>query len=167
MNYTTLVDDIITRLAPLVADDIEVERLPETESEYTAVFEAPRITVAYKRSQFGSENSRVVPTMASMNEFVGDEYAEVHVAYRSRLLYDSNTGIYAVVLAAKKLLYGFMPTDWGRLFPKEFELQQNESGVWMAVMIFICSARAVQHLADDAGEDYPELETVDFTITIE
>jgi hypothetical protein len=41
MNYTTLVDDIVTRLAPLVADGIEVERLPETELEYTEAFEAP------------------------------------------------------------------------------------------------------------------------------
>jgi hypothetical protein len=108
-----------------------------------------------------------MPQMASTNEFVGDEYAEVHVAYRSRLLYDDTMGVYAVCLEAKKLLYGFMPNDWGRLFPKEFELEKNEAGVWLAVMIFVCIGRAVQHLADDAGEEYPELveTTFDFEIT--
>lgn len=166
MNYTTLVDDIVERLAPLVGDGIEVERLPETELEYTEAFEAPRITVAYKRSQFGNENVRIMPQMASINEFVGDEYAEIHVAYRSRLLYDENTGVYAVCLEAKKLLYGFIPTDWGRLFPKEFELEKNEAGVWLAVMIFTCVGRAVQHLADDYAEDYPALETTTFNFEI-
>lgn len=166
MNYTTLVDDIVTRLAPLIADGIEVERLPETELEYTEAFEAPRVTVAYKRSQFGNENVRIMSQMASTNEFVGDEYAEIHIAYRSRLLYDDLTGVYAVCLEAKKLLYGFMPSDWGRLFPKEFDLEKNEAGVWLAVMIFTCVGRAVQHLADDAGEDYPELVETTFNFEI-
>lgn len=166
MNYTTLIDDIIERLQPLTDNGIEVERLPENESDYTHAFEAPRITVAYKRSQFGEESSKYIASMSSNDVFVCDEYAEVHIAYRSRLLYDEETGVYSVTLSAKKLLYGYQPSDWGRLFPKEFELQQNESGVWFAVMVFVCAARAVQHLADDAAEVYPELETVTFETTI-
>jgi Gp37 protein len=166
MNYTTLVDDIVTRLAPLLDLDIEVERLPETESEYTATFEKPRITVAYKRSQFGDENVKVMPRMVSMNEFVADEYAEIHVAYRSRLLYDADTGVNAVCLEAKKLLFGFMPTDWGRLFPREFELEKNEDGVWMAIMIFACIGRAVQNQQDDAGTEYPGFSSAEFTFEI-
>jgi len=166
VNYTTLVDDIIERLQPLTTDDIEVQRLPETESEFTQAFEVPRVTVAYKRSQFGEETQKNIPIAASTDVMVCEEYAEVHIMYQSRLLYDSSTGIYAVTLAAKKLLFGFMPTDWGRLFPREFELQQNESGIWVAVMIFVCAARAVQYLADDAAEEYTDLETINFDVTI-
>lgn len=167
MNYTTLIDDIVTRLDPLTDDGIEVQRLPESESEFTQAFEAPRITVAYKKSTFGEENQRVLPALASADVFVSNEYAEVHVMYQSRLLYDEDTGIFAVTLAAKKLLYGFSPGDWGRLFPREFEIQQNESGVWFAVMIFVCVARAVQHLADDAGESQPDLQDIIFETTID
>lgn len=166
MNYTTLVDDIVARLSPLTDDDIEVQRLPETEAEFSQAFEAPRVTVAYKKSQFGEENQRALPSMVSSDVFVANEYAEVHVMYQSRLLYDEATGIYAVTLAAKKLLYGFAPSDWGRLFPRDFEIQQNAEGVWLAVMVFTCVARAVQYLADDAGEVQPGLETIVFETTI-
>lgn len=166
MNYTTLIDDIVTRLDPLTDDGIEVQRLPESESEFTQAFEAPRVTVAYKKSLFGEETQRALPSMASADVYVGNEYAEVHIMYQSRLLYDETKGLFAVTLAAKKLLYGFMTTDWGRLFPREFEIQQNESGVWMAVMIFTCVGRAVQHLADDAGESQPDLQEIIFETTI-
>lgn len=166
MNYTTLVDDIVARLAPLLDNDIQVERLPETEAEFTQAFEKPRITVAYKKSQFGDENVKVMPRMASVNEFVADEYAEIHVMYQSRLLYDSETGIHAVCSQAKQLLYGYQPTDWGRLFPREFELDKNESGIWFAVMIFATIARAVQALPDDAATEYPDFVSADFNFEI-
>lgn len=169
MNYTTLVDDFVALLQPLTTGNIEVERLPESQAEFTAPFIKPRITVAFKRSQAGNENIRVEPKTQSVGEYVADEFAEVHVLYRSRTLWDEDNGVYAVVAKAKKLLYGAPTTDWTRILFREFALEENDrdNGVWLAVMIFTCTARAVQNLADDAGTVYPAITEIlhEFTIT--
>lgn len=165
MNYKTLIDDFVLRLAPLLDDGIEVERLPETEGEYTKPFDNARVTVAYKSSEFYRQDVKGLPGSLSTNEYVGQEFAEVHVAVRSRLLYDDSTGVFAVTAAVKKLLYGFTPTHFGRVAPKTYGIGENENGVWMCVLVFVCESVAVQYLADDAAIEYPELEGITFNIS--
>lgn len=165
MNYADLEDAIVARLAPLLADDIEVEHIPDNEDDYSRPFENPRVTVAYKGSSFSDEVVRGVPRTLNTNETVQTEYAEIHVLVRSRLL-RGETGVYAVTEEVKKLLFGFMPTDWSRLHPKQYDLVENADGVFLCDLTFVCSALAVQHEVDDTTE-YPALEEVTFNIAID
>jgi len=167
MNYESLINDIVTRLLPLAATlDIEVQALADNEENYTEPFAKARITVAYKSSAFSPTIVRGLPESVSTNEYVGNEYATVQVGFQARLLY-GNSGAYNIIFEAKKLLYGYMPTHWGRLHPAVFELEKNEKGVWTCVMDFTTNCLAVQAETDDAGTDYPDLAGVTVNINIE
>lgn len=165
MRYDELEDDIVTRLAPLLADDIEVEHVPDNEEDYTRPFESPRVTVAYKGSTFSDEVVRGVPRTLSINETVQMEFAEVHVLVRARKLRGSD-GVYVVTEKVKRWLFGFMPTDWSRMHPKEYQLIENVDGIFICDLAFICSALAVQHEPDDTTE-YPPLVDVTFNLAID
>lgn len=165
MRYDDLEDDIVARLAPLLDDDIEVEHIPDNEDDYSRPFENPRVTVAYKGSTFSDEVARGVPRTLSTNETVQTEFAEVHVLVRSRKL-RGDDGVYAVTEKVKQRLFGFMPEDWSRLHPKQYDLVENADGVFLCDLTFVCSALAVQHEPDDTTE-YPPLVDVTFNLALD
>lgn len=165
MRYDDLEDSIVTRLAPLLDDDIEVEHIPDNEEDYTRPFENPRVTVAYKASTFSDEVVRGVPRTLSINETVQMEFAEVHILVRSRRL-RGDDGVYAVTEKVKQLLYGFRPDDWSRMHPKQYDLIENADGIFICDFSFVCSAMAVQDEPDDTTE-YPALAELTFNTNID
>lgn len=162
-TYKDLEDAIIDRLAPLLDLGVEVEAMPETDADYSQPFEKPRVSISYQHSDFTDTNSRVgFPDMLSTNEMVQNEYAEIHILLRSRTIRsDGNTkGIYWLHDKVSRLLYGFMPDSWGRLFPKTFDYLQHNNGTWVYDLILICQRLAVQEFTDDHDVEYPVLEEV-------
>lgn len=159
-DYTELENDILARLAPLEDEGIEVEAMPETDEDYSEPFAKPRVSVSYQHSEFDDQPTRGLPSIMTTNEMAQDEYAEVHIVIRSRLIRGGN-GTHTVQRKVAELLYGYMPTNWGRMFVKSYDYLGHRNGTWVYDMVMTTRRMVVQQFTDDHETVYPTVQQVD------
>lgn len=153
-TYDLLEDDIIAKLSTLNAEGIDVEVLPDRESKYKKPTK-PRITVAYISSEFSPEVVRGIPQTRSTNEGVLTEFATVKVFFRARVLRGAK-GLHNIAIRARKLIFGFKPSNWNRLLIKSYQYQEYEDGIWLYSLTMVCTALVVQDQPDEPTDGLPQ-----------
>jgi len=122
VNYTSIENDIVARLAPLVTAGYEVEAMPDNEAANRPPRQRGRVTVQVGMSKFGEHRS----TTAAV---VQEEDIYVDIILRSRTL-RAVGGIYDICELSRRLLIGFTPqncrlplsgVDFGGINPAELQ----------------------------------------------
>lgn len=165
IRYEQLEDDIVARLAPLATLLVDLEAMPESEAEFSEVFDKSRITVMYQNSDYGGSTSGYVPSMALATVQV-DEYAEVHVVLRARTLRGSGSdlGIYEMLERTARLLTSYRPTGWERMHPRKTMYVGNNGTVFTYDMVYAVRRVATLPLLDDEGTVYPVITSIETNI---
>lgn len=162
--YSDLEDAILSRLGTL-EPDVEIEAMPEKETDFQRPFVKPRVTISYQHSDFSGSLTRGLPEMFSTAEAFQYEYYEVHAVIRARLL-RGDDGCYATIKKVTDALIGYEIPPWGRIFAKTLDYLDNAEGVWTWDLVLVAKRPFVQALTDDHGTEYPGLEEVVFETTI-
>ena len=122
MNYTSIENDIVARLAPLVTAGYQVEAMPDRESDNIGVGHKGRVTVQVTMAKYGEHRS-TPPAV------VQEEDVYVDIILRARTL-RALGGIYDLSELCRGLLIGFAPDncrlplsgiDFGSIAPAEYE----------------------------------------------
>ncbi len=122
MNYTSIENDIVARLAPLVTAGYQVEAMPDRESDNIGVGHKGRVTVQVTMAKYGDHRS-TPPAV------VQEEDIYVDIILRARTL-RALGGIYDLSELCRGLLIGFAPDncrlplsgiDFGSIAPAEYE----------------------------------------------
>ena len=126
MNYTSIENDIVARLAPLVSAGYEVEAMPDNDGSNIPAARKGRITVQVGMVKFLEHKS-------ISSAVVQDEEIYVEIIVRSRKL-RATGGVYDLTELCRALLIGYTPTnckvmlrgvDWGGITPSE-----RFDGIW-------------------------------------
>lgn len=144
MRYDLLEDAIIARLNPLKQAGFEILALPERDADFERPFKLGRVTVAYKSSLFNDDGMNGRPMVFSTNEVNQKETAEIEIVFQARLLRGS-TGIHNLCHVTRRLLVGWRPDSWGRLYCKEYRFLEHADGVWSYCLTLNAQALVVQH----------------------
>lgn len=165
MSYESLENDIITRLSTGgLSASVDIEAAPETEADYEEPFARPRISVSYQKSEYGGESTqRGYPKNLATNVAASDEFAEVHIVLRARLIRGTG-GIYWLHEQVKKRLFGYYMPGWNRIFPQSFEYLGHNSGIWVYDLVVKVRRIGVQELPDDTT-NYPLLQNITIQTT--
>lgn len=165
MNPESLEDAIVAQLADLLADDIEVEHLPDVPADLSKPFQNARVTVAYVGSEFDQSVTRGIPSNFAADYAVQEEFAQVEVIIRARKLRGAN-GIHQISKKVKNLLFGYKPPHFHEMFIKTYSQVPMDSleGIWMYSFIFIAKTMVVPVLIE---EELPNLSQVDFNLNSE
>lgn len=122
MNYTSIENDIVARLAPLVTAGYQVEAMPDRESDNIGVGHKGRVTVQVTMAKYGEHRS-TPPAV------VQEEDVYVDIILRARTL-RALGGIYDLCELCRGLLIGFAPdncrlplsgVDFGSIAPAEYD----------------------------------------------
>jgi hypothetical protein len=122
VNYTSIENDIVARLAPLVTAGYQVEAMPDRESDNIGVGHKGRVTVQVTMAKYGEHRS-TPPAV------VQEEDVYVDIILRARTL-RALGGIYDLCELCRGLLIGFAPdncrlplsgVDFGSIAPAEYE----------------------------------------------
>lgn len=166
LSYDLLEDAIVNRLFPLVSTGIEVEPLPESPALSSTPFEKPRITVAYKSSDYDDTVTRGLPSHLTSGQLGQNEYAEIELIIRTRLMRGPR-GAHAVKKAIDFLLVGFHVPGWDKLFPKQYTIIPNqqdiEDGIWTYSYTFVTKCILVEAEMEDV---IVLLQQIDFNTSI-
>lgn len=147
MNFASIENDIVARLAPLTTIGYQVEAMPDNEGANTPAAKRGRITVQVEMSKFSDHRSL-------SGAVVQDEDVFVDIIIRSRTLRTSG-GIYDIKDLSQKLLLGYTPTDcktklrgvdFGGITPAEFR-----DGVWTYALRMATTAVAVEDTTESAA----------------
>lgn len=149
IDYAALEDAIVARLATL-GPGVEVEALPDTPAAFSKPFSKPRITVAYRSSEFAKDIVRGIPEQFSTGPAVQDEFASVEVVIQARRV-RGNTGCHYIKAALVDRLLNFQPANWSRLTLESYKFvdHDKEAGLFSYAATFITQTRVVPNL--DAG----------------
>lgn len=148
MNYELLEDQVVARLQPFTTIGIQVERLPETESQKKQVNPGnARFTVIYAGSEYEAVNSTAQVSQT--------EKIFIQVLIESTFL-RGNKGIYSLTSALKKALIGFRPQGITRLqVSKHHTIGQpdaeKKNNMWNYQVIFQGNALSVEDFTEDLG----------------
>lgn len=129
MNYLTSIDEIIAKLTPAIGANAVVERMPELEGDMKKLTDQSRIYVAFSKSEWAEPDTLGLVTQEGTLQF--------NVIVRSRRLYDSSTGIYALLHAAHGALIGFRPSNClYKLQLMREELDQLDAQEWLYISTY-------------------------------
>lgn len=151
--YDKLEDAIIERLSPLTPA-VEVEALPDTAAKMSRPFTKPRVTVAYRSSEFDREVVRGLPTQFATSTAVQDEYASVEVVIQARTV-RGDAGCHAIKNAVFQLLFGWEPKliadalpHWSKLTVESYRFveQDEKAGLFTYAATFITRSMSVPFL---------------------
>lgn len=146
MNYELLEDQVVGRLQPFTTVGIQVEKLPETESQRKQVNPGgARFTVIYAGSEYEGTNSTA---QVSQNEKVF-----IQVLIESTFL-RGEKGIYNLISLLKKALTGFRPQNLTKLqVSKHHTIGQPEAdklnNMWNYQIIFQGTNLHVEDFTED------------------
>jgi hypothetical protein len=144
MNYEQAIADIVSRLSPLTAAQIDVVHTPENQNEFERPFTTGKISVGYKGSKWEKPKSTA--------EISQDEEVMFELAIQSRKLRGSK-GIYAIKKLLIQVLVGFQPTDCDRLYCKESGVtglpEVFKDGVWTYSLIVCARNVTVEDFEED------------------
>jgi hypothetical protein len=161
IDYAALEDSIVGRLAA-ITPAVEVEALPDTPAKFQKAFSKPRVTVAYRSSEFAKDIVRGIPEQFSTGPAIQDEFASIEVVIQSRTV-RGNGGCHAVKSAVVGLLFNFTPANWSRLTLESYKFvdHDKEAGLFSYAATFITQTRVVP---DMDVEDLVNLELVTFNV---
>jgi hypothetical protein len=136
MNYETVENDILSRLASIIS--IEKIVLPENQTDHK---NANRITVAYKNSKYEDTVS---------TQFVGqEETANFKIIIQCRKLRGAD-GIYTYMASVRRWLLGYKPTDCtGKLQMVDSGFVDDVDGQWTYVLTMSTKGMAIEHPDDE------------------
>ncbi len=145
VTYDALEDEIVARLSTLTPA-VEVEALPDTPAKFNKAFSKPRVTVAYRSSEFSKEVVRGFPEQFSTGAAVQDEYASVEVVIQSRTLRGAG-GVHAIKASVVQRLFSFKPTHWSFLTLESYKFvdQDKEAGLFTYAATFITKTTVVPY----------------------
>jgi hypothetical protein len=122
VNYTSIENDIVARLAPLVTAGYQVEAMPDREADNIGIGHKGRITVQVSMVKFGDHQS-TPPAV------VQEEDIYIDIIIRARALRASG-GIYHLCELCRVLLLAYVPNncriplsgvDFGPIAPEEYD----------------------------------------------
>jgi hypothetical protein len=120
VNYTSIENDIVARLAPLVTAGYDVEAMPDNQSSNVGIGRRGRITVQVTMAKFGEHK-------ANAPAVVQDEDIYIDIILRARTL-RAVGGIYDLCELCRARLIGYVPNncdiplsgvDFGGIDPRE------------------------------------------------
>jgi len=129
MFYSLLEDDIKTKLTTDLGSGIEVEVMPETQSQFSRPFLKPRVEVCYKNSDFKEPNSTYTISQ--------EEYQVLELVLWTRLRRGTN-GIYDLLEKVRKSIIGFEPTHCGKIYLKSFKPEDYKDNLWTYTLTIQC-----------------------------
>ena len=161
VTYDALEDEIVGRLSGL-GSAVEVEALPDTPAKFQRPYIKPRITVAYRSSEFSREVVRGTPQQLSTGPSVQNEFASVEVVIQARILRGA-AGVHAIKAAVVQWLFNFTPTHWSRLTLESYKFvdHDKDAGLFSYSATFITQTMVVP--IDDA-DPLPTLNDVSFNV---
>lgn len=161
MSYQALEDALLAQLnTGNLAATVDIEAVPETEADYEEPFIRPRISVSYQGSEFGGQTAKAgYVTNLATDVAAVDEFAEIHVVLRARLI-RGDGGIYWLHEQVKRRLVGYYVPGWNRLFPREFLYLANKSGTWVYDLVLTVRRISVQDTPDNDTTGLPTLQNV-------
>ncbi len=109
IDYEQIEIDIVQKLSEL-GSDFEVEKLPESQSEFQQPFSRTKITVGYAGNKYNEPEA--------MGNIVQRTEVSVVLIFQGRKL-RGPAGLYAALAQSGELLMGFEPTYCGKIFYKE------------------------------------------------
>ena len=147
-SYDRLETAIVEKLKPLSDAGIEVISSPDTDAEYNdngKAFERPRITVMYSMSEFDNQPIKGIPQSFAMGVVKQTEYAELTLNFQARKRKGTN-GLFSVYEDARKIILGFRPKGWGRIFIKEnlYVERSKDTNVWFYALSLVCKREIIQ-----------------------
>lgn len=156
-TYQKLEDDIVARLKSRLPGR-DIIPLPENDEQIAEEFESARVTVAYRGSEYSSTIVRGLPDMLTTSEAAQDDYAEVSIVLKSRLL-RGDSGIHKIFTEIRAAILGWSPSNFQRIFFKTFGYESHENGIWCYSLVVVCRGVAMQEFDDDPT-NYPLLQDV-------
>jgi hypothetical protein len=150
LSYDRLEDELAARLSALIPLGYEVKTLPDTEAELQrpAGFQ-PRVTVAYTGSNFGDGADNKNPIAVATGAMAQTEYCTLDVVFESQKL-RTNRGYHEALRQAMRLLLGFKPTGWSKIFFRTNEFKNHADGVFVFHLVVSCY-RMVIEATDEHG----------------
>ena len=150
ISYDLLEDSIVGRLSPLRSLGYEVTAVAENTAALkpTTGFN-PKITVAYRKSNFGDNADSKNPLGYASGVMVQEEFAFLTIVFESQKL-RTNRGYYEAYRQATKLLLGHKVPGWSGLFFRDNEFVSAEDGVFMFALTVSCY-RLVVEASDQFG----------------
>lgn len=151
VTYDALEDEIVARLSTLTPA-VEVEALPDTPAKFNKAFSKPRVTVAYRSSEFSKEVVRGFPEQFSTGPAVQDEFASVEVVIQGRTLRGAG-GVHAIKAAVVQRLFSFRPSHWSFLTLESYKFvdQDTAAGLFTYAATFVTRTTVVPNI-DQAAE---------------
>lgn len=166
MNYEQLETDIVTRLSPLLPENSEVMKLPETDDDLRGKpFIGGRITVMYSGSDYGDPGGNNFTR--STAQVVQLETVMVDVVIQSRFLRSGDDSLHKLIRLVKRSLIGYQPTDCDRLYMRKQKVvdkldQQDASDLFTCVMEFECTTMSIEEV-DDTADDVGAITQIQLT----
>lgn len=140
MFFEQLEKDIQQRLKDKVGTGIEVELLPEREADFRRPFQAGRLSVCYKQSDFDKPLSTA--------QISQDEDQTFEVVIQARALRGLH-GIYDLANRTRIALVGYIPTNARRVSAVSFKFEAKEENLWVYVFTFTTKSTIVEVAEDE------------------
>lgn len=123
--------DIVNRLVARIGTVIDIEKLPEKQSDFSTPFSKAKVSVVYKSSDYD--------TPKSTSHTAQQENAQAELVIQARNLRGTN-GLYDVYDKCRKALIGFIPRNCGRIYAVSFKFEERNEAIW--TYIFTIAARS-------------------------
>ena len=152
ISYDRLEDELVGRLNALTALGYDVRALPDKESELQRPSGYnPRITVAYSGSDFGDLAENKNPVATATGAMAQAEYCSLDIVFECQQL-RTNRGYYEAARLAMKLLLGYKPIGWSKLFFRTNNLKdyKHEDGIFVFHLTVSCY-RMIIEATDEYG----------------
>lgn len=144
MNYEAIENDIISRLqARIDPTVVDIELLPETESELTRPVSKNRVTVAYRYSDFPQTMQKSLSEIRSTSSIVQNEIVCLEVVLRSRKLRGAS-GLYDLIEKVRKAILGFSPLNCDKIFITKYGFTEFSDSTWMHTLEIGCVSLLVE-----------------------
>jgi hypothetical protein len=147
--YHETEQSIVTRLQPLLAEDILVEPLPENAADYKKPYSKPRVNIMLLGEKYGAQKSTGLIVQETVVTWL--------FIIESKKLRGPG-GIYQVVELIRKWLIGFRPANMQRMYGVElvFDNRDSDNGLFTYHLTMAGAAAAVQYDAGDLETEYAE-----------
>lgn len=143
MNYTALEENIKTRLAPLLAEEYEVEIMPETQKGFQKAFQKARVFVGYGGSKYSKPQST--------NEVSQEETVTIICYLQTR----TREVLNVLVEKLKTLLLGYVPPSGKRMYLVDIDFDKYEENIWYWNVSFAFTKLEVQRFYDGEPDGVP------------
>lgn len=142
MFFEQFENDIKNRLVAKVGTGIDVEVLPEKQSDFATPFSKTKVSVCYKMSDYEKPKST--------HHVVQQEDMQAELVIQGRNLRGVN-GVYDAFNKVRLAIIGFKPTHCGLIYGVSFKFEERTEGIWTYVFTIAARSEMVM-LADNVVE---------------